>query len=157
MVKNPAKLENIEFIEPTKKEYKLGEELDLTGGKLLLTYDDGAVKEIELKSSMVSGYDKEKVGKQTVTITFNEVEYTYDIEVIKEDIPPMVEPSTPETSNPTDTSQNLTELTRFEYEYLKFAKLKDEYNFQYCMKYQNRGLNRMKKNDKTGWKKTAIK
>ena len=34
-------------------------------------------------------------------------------------------------------------LTRFEYEYLKFAKLKDEYNFQYCMKYQNRGLNRM--------------
>ena len=109
MVKNPAKLENIEFIEPTKKEYKLGEELDLTGGKLLLTYDDGAVKEIELKSSMVSGYDKEKVGKQTVTITFNEVEYTYDIEVIKEDIPPMVEPSTPETSNPTDTSQNLTD------------------------------------------------
>ena len=58
---------------------------------------------------MVSGYDKEKVGKQTVTITFNEVEYTYDIEVIKEDIPPMVEPSTPETSNPTDTSQNLTD------------------------------------------------
>ena len=48
-------------------------------------------------------------------------------------------------------------LTRFEYEYLKFAKLKDEYNFQYCMKYQNRGLNRMMKNDKTGWKKTAIK
>lgn len=109
LVKNPAKLENIEFIEPTKKEYKLGEELDLTGGKLLLTYDDGAVKEIELKNSMVSGYDKEKVGKQTVTITFNEVEYTYDIEVIKEDIPPMVEPSTPETSNPTDTSQNLTD------------------------------------------------
>ena len=48
-------------------------------------------------------------------------------------------------------------LTRFEYEYLKFAKLKNEYNFQYCMKYQNRGLIGMKKNDKTGWKKTAIK
>ena len=44
-------------------------------------------------------------------------------------------------------------LTRFEYEYLKFAKLKDEYS----MKYQNRRLNRMKKNDNTGWKKTAIK
>ena len=48
-------------------------------------------------------------------------------------------------------------LTRFEYEYLKFAKLKDEYNFQYCINYKNRVLNRMKKNDKTGWKKTAIK
>ena len=54
---------------PAKVEYKQGEALDVTGGKITVTYSDNTTAEIELKADMVSGFDADKVGAQQLTIT----------------------------------------------------------------------------------------
>ena len=58
--------------EPTKRTYVKGEELDLTGGTITVTYEDGSTKEILMTSEevIVEGYDANLLGEQTLTITY---------------------------------------------------------------------------------------
>ena len=58
--------------QPTKTEYIQGEELDLTGGVILVTYTDGKTEEIKMTDSqvIVSGYDKSKIGEQVLTVEY---------------------------------------------------------------------------------------
>ena len=65
---------------PNKTEYKYNEELDITGGKIEITKGSGTTT-INLDSSMVSGYDKTKLGKQTITITYGGQTTTYEVNV----------------------------------------------------------------------------
>ena len=56
---------------PTKKNYVQNlEELDLSGGEIKVTYDDGSSKLISMTNNKVScsGFSNEKVGTSTVTI-----------------------------------------------------------------------------------------
>jgi len=57
---------------PYKTEYIVKEELDLTGGILLVTYQDGTKEEIPMVNSkvIVSGYDKTRIGNQNVTLEY---------------------------------------------------------------------------------------
>jgi hypothetical protein len=61
---------------PNKVEYKQGEKLDVAGGKLTVTYTDKSTEDFEMLSGWVSGSDSEKVGKQTLTVTFESVSST---------------------------------------------------------------------------------
>ncbi len=61
---------------PNKVEYKQGEKLDVAGGKLTVTYTDKSTEDFEMLSGWVSGFDSEKVGKQTLTVTFESVSST---------------------------------------------------------------------------------
>ncbi len=54
---------------PAKITYKQGEQLDIAGGKLTVTYSDGSTQDVDLKADMISGFDAEKVGTQKLTIT----------------------------------------------------------------------------------------
>ena len=54
-------------------EYKYGEELNLTKGKVVATYSSDKTKEIALSDVTITGYDKNAVGDQTLTITYNQV------------------------------------------------------------------------------------
>lgn len=66
-------IEKIEIKElPKKTEYLKGEDLDLTGGIITVTYEDGTTEDIAMssKSVKVSGYNKNVIGTQTVTITY---------------------------------------------------------------------------------------
>ena len=54
---------------PTKVIYNKGESLNLTGGKITITRQSGEKQDIYITSSMVSGYDSSKTGKQTITVT----------------------------------------------------------------------------------------
>lgn len=65
---------------PTKIEYKKGEELDLSGLELLLTYMDGT-SETVTDGFTTSGYDKSKEGKQTITVQYKGQSTTFDITV----------------------------------------------------------------------------
>ncbi len=56
---------------PTKVSYLKGQTLDLSGAKLQVIYENNTSKLINITNDMISGYNKEKVGKQTVTITYN--------------------------------------------------------------------------------------
>lgn len=64
---------------PSTIEY--GGELDFTNAKLDITYSDGATETVNVTASMVSGYDKTRLGKQTVTVKYGKKTVTFEIEV----------------------------------------------------------------------------
>lgn len=68
-----------------KTEYEFGEELLLTNGTLTINYNDGAIEEIELDNTQVSvaGFDSEKIGNQTLTVTYMEKTTTFSV-IVKE-------------------------------------------------------------------------
>lgn len=57
---------------PAKTAYTVGDSLDLTGGKLVISYSDDICETIDLTSEMVSGYDMNKLGYQILTVTYKE-------------------------------------------------------------------------------------
>ena len=66
--------------EPSKKTYMEYEELDLTGLELHLTYTNGSERTIRTGYT-ISGYDPTVIGPQTVTVTYNGVDATFDVTV----------------------------------------------------------------------------
>ena len=66
---------------PNKLKYYTGiEKLDVSGGKIAIVYNDGTYEEIDLEESMISGFDNSQVGKQTLTVTYNDETFAFDIE-----------------------------------------------------------------------------
>ena len=61
---------SVRLTAPAKIVYKQGEALDVTGGKITVTFSDNSTKEVDLKADMVSGFDADKVGKQTLTVIY---------------------------------------------------------------------------------------
>lgn len=66
---------------PTKVQYNVGEELDLTGAKISVKTESGTEYEVDVTPEMVSGYDKTKQGKQTVTVTYGEKTTSFEVKV----------------------------------------------------------------------------
>ena len=63
----------------------LGGDVNTTGVTMTITYNSGLVKEnVALESSMVSGYDKQKIGLQLATITFEGVTVDLYVNVVKQ-------------------------------------------------------------------------
>ena len=68
---------------PTKLEYKYGEELDLTGATVTVNKESGAtLAPIAMTLDMVSGYNKNKLGNQTLTVTYSGKTNTFNVDVI---------------------------------------------------------------------------
>ena len=78
-VENPVT--GIELVGTPETAYKYGDELDISGLKVKRTYENGDTKEVNLTAEMVSGYNKNKVGKQTVTITESGKTCTFEVNV----------------------------------------------------------------------------
>lgn len=68
---------------PYKTEYEQGDALDLSGGAVRITYEDETTAEIPITDDMVSGYDMNLTGEQTVTVSYGNVRTTFPI-IIKE-------------------------------------------------------------------------
>lgn len=66
---------------PTKLTYNQGESLRLSGSALELSYEDGINTTIPLEKEMLSGYDMNRIGRQTVTVSYGGEETSFDIEV----------------------------------------------------------------------------
>ncbi len=81
-------LEKIEIsAEPNKKTYIQNyEELDVTGGKIRLIYNDKTTEEIDMTKEMVSGFDNREVGLQTLTVTYREKTATFGITIVKKEL-----------------------------------------------------------------------
>ena len=78
-------VKDIVLTPPTKVKYVEGQSLDLTGGKVIVSYNDDTSEEIDLTSDMISGYDKDHLGKQTITVTYQGKTATFEVEVIKKE------------------------------------------------------------------------
>lgn len=71
--------------EPEKTEYIKGEELDVTGLVVKVTYSDGSSEEIKDTTKLkVTGYDKTTLGEQVLTVTYKEMTTTFNV-TVKED------------------------------------------------------------------------
>ena len=83
LINCPAvRVESLELIAlPSKTIYQQGESLDLDGAKLKITYEDGVSALIPLDYKMLSGYDMNAIGHQTVIVTYGGVKTSYGIEV----------------------------------------------------------------------------
>lgn len=76
-------VKELALIDPTKKSYSIGDELDLTGGKINVTYSDNtsAEKNLTDENVIVTGYDKTKAGEQTVTVNYGGKSKTFTVNV----------------------------------------------------------------------------
>ena len=74
----PVELSTIKVNTPFKTEYFAGESLDVTGGKLLLTYNNGTTEIIDITASMVSNFNNAYVDgtQKSLTITYNHLTVT---------------------------------------------------------------------------------
>ena len=61
--------------------YLEGTAFSAAGGRLTLTYDDGTTEEIDLTENMVSGFDPNVVGVQTLTVTYEDKTTTFEVTV----------------------------------------------------------------------------
>lgn len=74
-VKAPEKevlLDKIELVPPTKKEYRTGEGLDLTGLKVTAKYTDGTNKVLSSGTYQVTGFSSQTAGTKAVTVSYSE-------------------------------------------------------------------------------------
>lgn len=106
-----------------KQHYTTGEFLDVKGGILEITLANGEVKEIPLDSTMVSGYDNETIGEQTLQVTYQGVSTAYSIQMKEgsnqEELLSRIQTLLDEIGNP-------AEITATQQETLQ--KLKEELN-----------------------------
>ena len=56
---------------PKKLVYKIGESLDVSGGTLVVKYDDNTEKVISIANDMVSGYDAYTIGTQKIKVEYD--------------------------------------------------------------------------------------
>lgn len=66
---------------PVKREYFTGDKLDFTGAMLRVVYVSGKEEIIDITNEMVSGFDMNKIGEQTVTVTAAGASDTFTINV----------------------------------------------------------------------------
>ena len=74
-------VESVEVVTLPKLEYVEGEEFDIENGFITVTYNVGNTKKINLSEATITGYDKTKVGEQTVTVAYQGVETTLTVTV----------------------------------------------------------------------------
>jgi len=75
-------IKEIKLVPPKKLEYNKNEELDLTGATVEKIMESGIKQEpVPVTTKMVSGYDKTKAGKQTVTVTYEGKKITFEVMV----------------------------------------------------------------------------
>jgi len=80
--------ETVQSIEITQMPGKLTyihgvEELDITGGKLLVSFVKGGSQTVDMTPEMVTGFDNKIFGTNTLTVTYKEATATFQVEVIK--------------------------------------------------------------------------
>ena len=92
---NIHEIESVEFRRPNKVTYTshYQGDVDVSGGRFILKGNGGAIKrEIPVSADMVSGFDIKAVNAensplpQTITVTYNHVPYTYDIQLTYTDV-----------------------------------------------------------------------
>ena len=64
-----------------KTEYRYGEPLNIAGGTIETIRSNGAKETINMTSSMVTGYNPNKIGKQKITVTYKDKTTSYEVDV----------------------------------------------------------------------------
>lgn len=57
--------------------------LDITGGKLLVTYKDGSTSTVDITPEMVSGFDNTAVGTNKLTVTYSGKSTAVEVQIVR--------------------------------------------------------------------------
>ncbi len=71
----------IQITPPEKTVYKEGEELDTAGMTVMELYSNGTSESVNLSDCIITGYDKTKIGTQTVTVSYGEWKAEFEVTV----------------------------------------------------------------------------
>ncbi|MCI9038768.1 MAG: hypothetical protein HFJ29_02635 [Clostridia bacterium] len=74
-------VQTIAMVDTPKQNYKYGEPLDINGGTILVTRSSGKTETINLDTNMVTGFNPNQLGQQTLTVTYKEATTNYTVEV----------------------------------------------------------------------------
>ncbi len=66
---------------PYKTEYEVGENLELEGAELALCYGNGNTEYIDITEDMVSGFDNQTLGRQSITVKYQDFIAKFTVEV----------------------------------------------------------------------------
>ena len=66
---------------PNKLSYRIDEDIDISGGSIKVIYYDETTEIIDMTLSMISGYNSEVVGKQTILISYEGKTTSFEITV----------------------------------------------------------------------------
>ena len=106
-------VDHIEVVPPTKTTYHYGEELDLTGGSLkqvMASGADGATIALSDSNVQITGYQKNTIGTQTLTVSYKGKQTNFTVEV-KDDISSMSLQGSPKTEYEYGDSLELSGLS----------------------------------------------
>lgn len=79
--KEEVTLESISLKEPEKKEYKMGEALDLSGMEVTANYSDGSSRVLQAGEYEISGFDSSTAGEKTITVTYEGITAAFKVTV----------------------------------------------------------------------------
>ena len=96
-------LESITVSGPTKTQYEIGDELDLTGLVVTAHYSDGS--EAAVEDYEVSGFDSSTAGEKTITVTYQDKTTTFTVNV--KEAAPVVTLESITVSGPTKTEYEI--------------------------------------------------
>ena len=99
-------LESITVSGPTKTEYEIGDELDLTGLVVTAHYSDGNEKVLSAGDYEVSGFDSSTAGEKTITVSYQGKTAAFTVNV-KEAEKPVVTLESITISGPTKTEYKI--------------------------------------------------
>ena len=77
------------------------DELDLSGGKLKISYNDGTSREVELFLAVATGFDNTKLGSQEITVAYSGKSASFEITVVEKEPEPSLVTSISVTTKPT--------------------------------------------------------
>ena len=84
---NTPTVQNISILTtPTKTNYLIGEQLDLSGGVLSVKYTDGNTSQLPLSVATPDNYTFSTAGDKIITLTFQQKTTTFGVSVAKRDI-----------------------------------------------------------------------
>ncbi len=100
------------YTTPTKLIYEKGDEtIDVSGGKICVYYSNAPYEIIKLNLSMISGFDGNKLGKQSITVSFRGLTKTFDVTVKEHPEQPLP----PTINSKTANSITLTKIEGYAY------------------------------------------
>lgn len=87
---------------PTKTSYYLGERLNVSGGKIKVTYDDGKTETIDMDEDMIDDFDNWAIGQQTLVVYYKGCTDSYNVVVRRRPTASSDDPVDPSKDNPKD-------------------------------------------------------
>lgn len=69
---------------PQRLQYvQMGEGIDVTGGTMTVTYEDGVIRNVPMGAAHITGFDNSQLGTCTVTVTFAGFSGIFEVEIVK--------------------------------------------------------------------------